>query len=247
MPTLAVRSAISQQEKITPALLDLLKVIVDAPDKVNLDNKGNLIGMYLLSKFREKRAFPYIIQIASFSEEWTESYFGDVVSEGLSSFLVSTYNGDLQKIKSLIENSSASIWCRSAALSSLLGLLAMQHISREELIDYHRSLINSPLIENPDFATFTAYNAYCLYPKELYNDLMNLFDRNLIDETYFGGKKEVDEQIARGLEKCLKKEVYNYKFHLPIVDVEEDISWLYRPDDEEVSNEKIFSHKSGTQ
>jgi len=223
VPRSAIKSAELQQHEITPVLLATLKKIVDYPDKVDFSCKADLMAVFMLAKFKETQAFPYIIQMAGFPEEWVEDFWGDTKTEALSRFIVSTYDGNLQAIKMLVENEKANIWCRAAALSSFLGLFAINVLSRNEVIDYHRHLINSRLVEDAEFATQLAYDIFRLYPQELYAKLMNLFDRNLVDKFMFGGKEEVDKQLALGIEKCLKEEIYGYEYHLPITDVEDDV------------------------
>lgn len=90
---------------------------------MNDDRMDHLFSLYLLSKFREKKAFPYILALASLPEEWPEELLGDCITESLTSFIVSTFNSDISSIKKLIEDQKANIWSRAAALKSLASVI----------------------------------------------------------------------------------------------------------------------------
>lgn len=232
-PKEAIQAAIECREEITPIFLERLQRIIDNPNAADFSLKDDLMALFLLSYFREQKAFPLIIQLASIPGEWPNEFFGDVITEGLASFIVSTYDGDLQAITSLIESREAFVWSRVAALNSLLGIFAEQKISRKTLLAYYQKLMRADDIETDDivFITKVAENVISLYPKELYYDLMRLFDKDLIDLWFFGDQEYVDEQLALGMEECLKQHIYEDKNIRPITNVVDEVGWLYREED----------------
>ena len=60
----ALQAAILQQEVITPALLSIVERIANNPQFLdeNPDYMGFTYAIYLLAQFREKRAYPLIVQ-----------------------------------------------------------------------------------------------------------------------------------------------------------------------------------------
>ncbi len=185
-------------------MLEIIKDIVEHSRHFHTDRIDYLVALHLLAKFKEKRAFPTIIEIAGLPADCVKGILGDFISESLVSLIVSTYNGDLQAIKALIENEEAYIWCRVAALHSLLGLFVLNEISREEIIEYYRALINSDLAENCDFISTVVSDACDLYPIELYSEIIDLFDRKLVD-TWLVKKSDLQKFLMLGMNDVSKR------------------------------------------
>jgi hypothetical protein len=242
VPEVAINAAIAYKEAITPALLAILKYATENYQRVaDSDDIDYIIAMYILAKLREPQACEYIIKIASLDSDWPEQLLGDVITEGVTRFLVSTYNGDLRAIKNLIENTDTNVFCRSAALSSLLGLCAVGALSRDEIVKYHRELLHSPLVGDEQFSTLLLHDICYLYPSELYDDAMALFDKGNVDEWYIS-KENFQESLDMGLDACLQKHIYTNKDYSPIDDVVKDVSWLYSSDEDE----EIYTPKPAT-
>lgn len=184
-----------------------------------------LFAIYMVSKFREQKAFPLILEIAALPDEWPEELLGDCITEALARFIVSTFNGDLAAIQRFIENPKHNHWARQATLNSLLGLVATGRLSRETVVAYLRTLFNSPLADDEMFATDLVNTASDLYPEELLSEIELAFDQGKID-TQTITKKWIRDRLQQGKKACLEKFVYSYSFHLPIDDVEKEMKWM---------------------
>ncbi len=188
-----------------------------------------LIALYILSYFREPKAFALVIRFAQLAPEWNEKLLGDYVTESLVRWLISTYSGDLQAIKNVIENERLSKYARNAALKSLLGLFAENLLTRSEIIDYFQELARSDLVNNHEFATKLVMRATDLYPEELYQDIMDLFDKDLIEQ-FFINKEAVDYMLSLGKEECLNSRIYNQEYLKPITKVLSHVSTIHLHD-----------------
>lgn len=224
-PKDALNSALNQQEEITPHLLNILENVITNHDAIQMDQMDYIFSLYVLSKFREKKAFPYILAFASLPGELPEDLLGDCITEALARFIVSTFNGELLSIKTLIENPELNEWSRNAALNSLVGLVAIDKLKREELIDYLRSLLRSTLADNEMFTTRLVSVASDIYPEELMDEINQAFDDDMVD-IYHVDKQWIAKILETGKEECLSRYVYNDQFHLPIDNVEEDMVWM---------------------
>lgn len=224
-PKEALNAALEQQETITPYLLSILKDTISNYEAIDDYQMGYTFSLYILSKFREKEAFPYVLALASLPDEWPEELLGDCITEALARFIVSTFNNDLAAIKKLIENPNLNEWSRNAALKSLLGLVALNKLKRDELIDYLRMLFHSPLADDEDFLTHLVETASDLYPEELMEEINKVFEEDKID-TFCVDKAWINRMLAMGKEECLNQHVYNDYFHLPIDDVEQEMLWM---------------------
>ena len=230
VPVEAINELMARKDESTPALLDVLTRTLDDYKRVATEKSDFLFALYILSYFREPLAFPHVLKFSQISADWVDKIFGDHITEALGSWLVSTYNGDFQALKNLIENKTAYTFSRSGALQSLLGLYALEKLSREEIIAYLKELIHSDLVEDYEFASAIALCAMRLYPEELYDDIMDLFEKGLIGP-FFLSKGSIEKALEMGRKACLEQHVYTRKFNLPITNVIDRVSWIMYEDE----------------
>ena len=171
LPREAIEQAILQQETITPALLTIIVNVVKDPQSID-GTPAFTYALYLLAQFREKRAYPLIVNY--FGELGLESEAldptGDIVTEDLKSILASVFNGDFGLIKQLIEDQNVNIFVRSAALSSLVILYNNNQLSRKDLVNYIETHIDRCLEEQDDpcFVACLVSVSCDIHPEELY-------------------------------------------------------------------------------
>ncbi|MFK0572935.1 DUF1186 domain-containing protein [Endozoicomonas sp.] len=146
-PKEAVVAAIEQKEAITPYLLEDLQRLADAGDAVDQeDNSGlSLFSLFLLSQFRETRAYPLIVAMAATEPETVEILFGDITCMGLNQILASVYDGDLTPIQSLIEDDDNSQYVRGSAIEAMAPLYQSGQLTRETILDYFTQLYRGKL------------------------------------------------------------------------------------------------------
>ena len=124
IPTQAIQELIARKDESIPVLLDTVKTMLDDYKRKVEDTNLHLYAMFLLSYFREPRAFEYAIKWAQLPALWIDRVLDDAITEGIAKWIVSTYDGDLDAIKSVIENETGETFARCAALDSLVGLVA---------------------------------------------------------------------------------------------------------------------------
>jgi hypothetical protein len=215
----ALHAAILQQEAITPALLDIVGRVADNPQFLddNPDYMGFTYALFLLAQFKENRAYPLIVQYFAQLGPEVEALdaTGDIVTEDLHRILASVCQGDLSLIKQLIDDSKINEFVRGAAMESLVVLYNEGKLTYDELIDYFKALINEKLEQEED-ESFWASLMFCcdkIYPGELYNLLMDCFERELVD-TFMIGEEDIIDTMQRGKENVsaqLKKDKH-YRF-----------------------------------
>jgi hypothetical protein len=225
----ALEAAILQQEAITPALLNIIERIANNPQFLdeNPDYIGFTYALYLLAQFREKRAYPLIVQY--FAQLGTEiealDATGDIVTEDLNRILASVCQGDLSLIKQLIEDSKQNEFVRSAALKALVVLYNGEKLTREELITYFQTLIDNKLEqeEDPSFCGALVSCCYHIYPEELYDSLVACFERDLVD-SFMIDKDDIDRSMRMGKEQILAKLKTNRHYQF-VDDVITEMEW----------------------
>jgi hypothetical protein len=204
-PRNALKKAIANKKQITPRLLNIIEEsttrIYDLLEEE--EYMAHVYAMYLLAQFRETRAYPLIVNFFSTPGDTSLEVTGDVVTEDLRRILASVCGGDDSLIKQLVENESADDFVRSAALDALIVLIGMGEKSREEVLEYYKTLLQSNLVKHsPFFCASVVPSATDIYPEEIYDEIKEVFKRDLVDESVLD-LKYIDQQMARGKEAIL--------------------------------------------
>src|ERR671919_771088 len=105
-PRRALKEAIASKEQITPILLKILEESTARIQELleQEDYMAHIYAMFLLAQFREKRAYPLIVNFFSTPGDISLKVTGDVVTEYLCRILASVCDGDDSLIKQLAEN-----------------------------------------------------------------------------------------------------------------------------------------------
>ncbi len=203
-PRAALEAAIAQQEEITPHLLEILDHTATNPDEVlNKNNFSFLYALYLLGQFREPRAYPLVIKLASLDAKTVDELLGDTITEGLAQILASVCDGDTALIKELAENEQAEIFVRSAAFQSLVILVVNDITPREEVLGYFAELFDGKFKADDSYLWAALVSeATDLYPAELYERIKRAFEAELVDETVVD-LAWVEQHLAKGKDVCL--------------------------------------------
>ncbi|MCI0664511.1 MAG: DUF1186 domain-containing protein, partial [Acidobacteria bacterium] len=203
-PHRALRQSLAKKDEITPHLLKALERAVDDPEEV-LDSEDDsfIYAMFLLAQFREKRAYPLIIKLASQAPELVDDLIGDVPTEDLANILASVSLGDTGLIAELAANKEAEEFARAAAIRSWLPLVVSGEKSREEAMAYYKSLFEGGLEDRNEVVWSELVDAANdLYPEEVYDHIKKAYADGLVDE-YIVDPDWVDEQMALGKDVVL--------------------------------------------
>jgi len=213
---------LARQDEITPVLLEFLDVAIINHEHLEDDYSGYLYALYLLAQFREKKAFPLVIKLASLPGKYPEELLGDILSDDLHKIIASVYDGDIVAIQQLIENLSCNMWSRDAGIKSLLALVKANKLGRQWVIVYFNDLFSHDAFKNDDEITVSLVNACCeLYPGELYDEIKLAFEQDRVDTDWIN-MEDVDSVVALGEEACLKKHLTDDNYGL-IDDVTNDM------------------------
>src|SRR5262247_3908499 len=181
-PREALEQATAQKDEITPHLLKILERVADDPDgALDQEDSAYLYALYLMAQFRETRAYPLVVRIASLPPETVGELLGDTITEGLPKILASVCGGDTSLITRLAENTEAEKFARGSALSALLALVLSGAKSRDEVMSYYSRLFDAALKEEPSekrevILTTLTLCATEIYPEELYEKIRGAFE-----------------------------------------------------------------------
>ncbi len=148
LPREALAEAVRQREAVTPYLLDAL-------DKVYEDVKNgrediwndpvydlSYYALFLLSQFREKRAYPKVLRMLTLDPETLDIVLGDMLTS-TGNILYSTYDGDLAPTLAVISDATLDPFARGAALRLLEGLYRDGRLPRETLDELLRGYLEA--------------------------------------------------------------------------------------------------------
>jgi hypothetical protein len=149
-PAEALASAESHREALIEPLLSALERGTANPASASVQD-ANLFSyaLYLLAKWREPRAYPYVIGWLSLPEEQPFEIGGDIVTQDGARILAAVCDGDLTPIKSLILNRDADQYGRAAGVSALALLAAWAEIPRAPVVRYFLWLAEEGLEREP--------------------------------------------------------------------------------------------------
>ncbi len=207
-PRKAVEAAVEQREAITPELLRILEyTLANAEELAAEDRKdyydGHVYAMYLLAQFRETRAFPLVVRFCELPGKLPEYLLGDTVTEGIYRILASTFDGDTEALKRVVENPACNEYIRSAALRALVILVREGVKQRDEVMAYMQELFREKLERVHTFVWCGLVDcALSLYPEEVLEDIRQAYEEGLMDP-FFMSFSKVTEVLAKDKERVL--------------------------------------------
>lgn len=141
-PREAVEAAIERRDEIAPLLLHAIEDATRHAQERGAcdDSMLPLYALYLLAQFRDRRAYPLVVDLCRLPRGILDRLLGDTITEGLKRIIASVFDGDTAPVKSLVEDSSLDEFVRGAALRSLSILVHQGTLERAEVIAYYTEL-----------------------------------------------------------------------------------------------------------
>jgi hypothetical protein len=106
-------------------------------------------GLYLLARWREPRAYPYIVRWLSLPGETPFDIGGDIVTQDGGRILAAVCDGDLEPIKALVLDRSANQYARGAGVTALALLAAWAEVPRDSIVSLFLWLAREGLEREP--------------------------------------------------------------------------------------------------
>jgi hypothetical protein len=146
-----------------------------------------------------------------------------------------------------IESPKVNEYIRSAALESLLVLVAQEFTSREQVIQYYAELFSNIGREKPDYIwTNLVSNSAELCANELKEQIDKAFEEDLIDQ-FFISKKNVNDDLQVGTEAALNKLRENPRYSLIEDVISEMENWAcFRPEKLKKLDNRLISPQGFT-
>jgi Protein of unknown function (DUF1186)/SEC-C motif len=222
----ALASADAHRAALVDPLLDALeRGIADPIGASSEDTSIFSFALYLLARWREPRACPYVIRWLSLPGEKPFEIAGDIVTQDGARILAGVCDGTLEPIKTLILNRLANEYGRSAGVTALALLAAWAEVPRTLVIDWFMWLAREGLEREPS-AVWDSLAADCadIEALELFPELGRAYDDGLIDPR-FVDRSELDEVESAPRGETVRR---TRERHPPVDDVAAATAWWDR-------------------
>ena len=181
LPREAMRWALDHWDEAAPGLLGVLERFADGTDRSEEAASAAFFILHLAAEKRETRAFAPLCRLLRDAEA-LEEVLGDGVTTTLKRILISTYDGDLEALKGVIEAEEADEYARAGALEVLAYLAATGRVAREEAEAYLLRLHDALRPQHESFVWYGWTSAVALLGLEAMSDVVRrAFTRGLID------------------------------------------------------------------
>lgn len=232
---------IDNKEEATPYLLDSIRNPEECLEKLWEDEDYILpfYALYLLAQFREKEAYPLIYDLFSFEDERTEEVWGDLVTSGLGRILASVCDGDVSLINKLIEDEDVYEYVRTAAMESWVCLLKAEKVTREQIIDHYRHLLQKDWEEYSYQCASLIWNCLDIRALELMPEIKACFEKEQVEQGVVGDWEAVETDMKKDEHFSYYEENNNYDL---VDDTISDLqSWhFFQTEEERAESRKRF-------
>ncbi len=228
-PIESYKFLIEHKDEASPHLLQELKNAVQRHGRTGDYYVAHIHSLVLLSQFREKKAYPIIVELLNLPIEAIDRLIGEMITQSLHKVITSVYDGNPEPLFRLLNNHEVDVFIKKVVATSFSGLIHQKLIDKELVIFRLQEIIASGKM-NQDPAFFTALSFMTMESKlePLYDivraafkidlvsvDMMNAhyFEENLL--------KSIDESNLNGdldpINDAVKEIKILYLDHAPIV------------------------------
>lgn len=230
-PQKIVEAAVNYKDEITPKLLEFLDYAYHNYEILDDNYMGHLYALFLLAEFKETKAFQLALNILELHEDSIDLLLGDCLTEDYPNILASLYDGNLNAVKTVIENPGIYEFARDAVIRSLLVLVLESKLEKETVLEYFELLLYNDIFRNDKLQMgLLIASIMKLRPTDirLHDKVKETFNMGLVDETIIDFKYFIDNVPPRGDSNILEK------YYGGIKSTVECMSWwhCFQEDDE---------------
>jgi uncharacterized protein len=186
LPREAMQWALDNWDEAAPELLSVLERFASGADRSDAAASAVFFFLHLAGEKQDTRVFPLLCRLAQDGEA-IEAALGDGITTTLKRILISTYDGNLDSLKGVIEAAEADEFVRAGALEVLAYLTATGRIPREETEAYLLRLYDTLQPQDQSFVWSGWVLAVGLLGLEALSGVVRqAFGRGLIDPMVMG-------------------------------------------------------------
>lgn len=187
LPVSALRLAVDNQQQVEPLLIDAVSAF--SQHKSEPKRRLALHAVVLLAQFNSTKAWLAVLNLFSTMTTSNETSLGnefdELVCYRLSQIFATLCPGDVQPLKSIIENASIDEYVRDAALMALVTRYLNNDYPLAELTTYLHQLYTFGLEQEPN-QLWNAWNQACFNtePSQFKEQIRTLLEKGWADDYY---------------------------------------------------------------
>src|SRR4051794_38330509 len=198
LPREAMQWALDHWDEAAPELLSVVERYTSGAERSDETASAVFFILHLAGEKQDTRVFSLLCRLAQDGEA-LEAALGDTTTTTLKQILISTYDGNLDTLKELMEAAEADEFVRADALEALAYLTATGRIPREETEAYLLRLYDTLQPQQESFVWSGWVLAIGLLGLEALSGVVrHAFERGLIDPMVMGY-----DDFRRDLERTL--------------------------------------------
>src|SRR5215213_10316006 len=175
------RRTLDHWHTVAPDLLSVVERYTSGADRSDETASAVFFILHLAGEKQDTRVFPLLCRLAQDGEA-IEAVLGDGTTTTFKRILISTYDGDLDTLKGLIEAAEADEFVRAEAFEVLAYLTATGRIARDEAEAYLLRLYDTLQPQQESFVWSGWVLAIALLGLEAFSGVVRqAFERGLID------------------------------------------------------------------
>ena len=226
LPRDAMRWALDHWDEAAFRLLGVLEQFADGTDRSEEAANALFFILHLAGEQQETRAFAPLCRLAT-EADVIEMVMGDGVTTTLKRILISTYDGDLDALKGMIEATEADEYVRAGTLQVLAYLTATGRVAREEAEAYLLRLYDTMEPQHENFVWSGWVLAIGLLGLETLSGIVRqAFARGLIEPMVMS-YDDFRRDLARTLADPERVAGLNYDRIAPLEDAIGELSGWY--------------------
>jgi hypothetical protein len=181
LPREAMQWALDHWDEAAPELLSVVERYTSEADRSDEAASAVLFILHLAGEKQDTRVFSLLCRLAQDGEA-VDAALGDGTTITVKQILISTYDGDLDTLKGLIEAAEADEFVRAEALEALAYLTATGRVPRDETEAYLLRLYDTLQPQQESFVWSGWVLAIALLGLEALSDVVRqAFGRGLIE------------------------------------------------------------------
>jgi uncharacterized protein len=198
LPREAMQWTLDHWDEVAPELLSVVERYTSGADRSDEAASAVLFILHLAGEKQDTRAFSLLCRLAQDGEA-VDAALGDGITITVKQILISTYDGNLDTLKGLIEAAEADEFVRAEALEALAYLTATGRVPRDATEAYLLRLYDTLHPQQESFVWSGWVLAIALLGLEELSDVVrHAFERGLIDPMVMGY-----DDFRRDLERTL--------------------------------------------
>ncbi|MDO3409467.1 DUF1186 domain-containing protein [Saccharibacillus sp. CPCC 101409] len=247
-PRRELEELLTHPDESVPEMLEWLKRIKNDPERIIESGEYNMSFTYaylLLAELQEAKAFPIILELLELDTDWLDILFADDLTGIFGRVLASTYDGDLSKLRALLDNEKADEYARAQAAVAMRILVLEGRLDRQEILN----VIEETLLRLSDDSctdpqrvsviTSLVIAAEEIHPAEIADTLREMFERDLVNQGITSWKY-TQKALETEREKHLNR-VRQNELNQPVRDAVSELSknYIYQKPEREAIQQKV--------